>query len=78
MFCFRVTVGDFSACVNAATMALVDAGIPVKDLVCACSATYIEETSMLGEYATYMYNIVIVFSRILQILSRLRSIVGHF
>lgn len=36
-------------CINAATMALVDAGIPVKDMVCACSATFIEETSMLGK-----------------------------
>jgi exosome complex component RRP41 len=28
------------AAINAATLALVDAGIPMKDLVCACSAGY--------------------------------------
>lgn len=29
---------NYCACVNAATLALVDAGIPLRDLVCACSA----------------------------------------
>ena len=41
--------GDYSVCVNAATMALIDAGIPMKDFVCACSASYIEDTPILGE-----------------------------
>ena len=31
-------------------MAVVDAGIPLKDLVCACSATFIEDTTMIGEF----------------------------
>ena len=30
--------GRLCAAINAATLALVDAGIPMKDLVCACSA----------------------------------------
>ncbi|XP_016368331.1 exosome complex component RRP41-like [Sinocyclocheilus rhinocerous] len=29
--------GNYSACVNAATLALVDAGIPMRDYVCACT-----------------------------------------
>ncbi len=48
-------VGDYSVCVNAATMALIDAGIPMKDFVCACSASYIEDTPILGEFADAMY-----------------------
>ncbi|CAB3361063.1 Hypothetical predicted protein [Cloeon dipterum] len=30
---------NFSACVNAATLALIDAGIPLKDYVCSCTST---------------------------------------
>ena len=33
--------GTLCACINAATMALVDAGIPMQDLVVACSAGYV-------------------------------------
>jgi len=44
--------GDYSVCVNAATMALIDAGIPMKDFVCACSASYVEDTPILGELHT--------------------------
>nr|CAG4638669.1 EOG090X0BHT [Cyclestheria hislopi] len=33
--------GNYSACVNAATMALVDAGIPLKDTVVSCTASLI-------------------------------------
>ena len=32
--------GRLCAAINAASLALVDAGIPMKDLVCACSAGY--------------------------------------
>lgn len=32
--------GRLCAAINAATLALVDAGIPMKDFVCACSAGY--------------------------------------
>ncbi|KAK9702106.1 3prime exoribonuclease family, domain 1 [Popillia japonica] len=31
--------GIFPACVNAATLALIDAGIPIKEYVCACTAS---------------------------------------
>ncbi|XP_064394974.1 exosome complex component RRP41-like [Halichondria panicea] len=39
--------GNRSACINAATMALIDAGIPMRDYVCASSASFIEDTPML-------------------------------
>ncbi len=42
--------GNRSVCVNAATMALIDAGIPMRDFVCASSASFIEDTPMLGIY----------------------------
>ena len=32
---------------NAATLATIDAGIPLSDYVCACTATYLEETPIL-------------------------------
>nr|KAF6395764.1 exosome component 4 [Molossus molossus] len=28
--------GTYAACVNAATLAVLDAGIPMRDFVCAC------------------------------------------
>jgi exosome complex component RRP41 len=31
--------GNFSTCINAATLALIDAGIPLKDYVCSCTST---------------------------------------
>lgn len=33
--------GNYCACVNAATLALVDAGIPLRDYVTACTAGYV-------------------------------------
>lgn len=30
--------GNYSACVNGATLALIDAGIGMRDVVCACTA----------------------------------------
>lgn len=41
--------GNRCASINAGTLALIDAGIPMKDFVCACSATYLEDTPLLGE-----------------------------
>jgi exosome complex component RRP41 len=46
---------NYSACVNAATLAIIHAGIPIKDVVCACSAGYINDipivdVSHLEEY----------------------------
>ncbi|MBN3300409.1 exosome complex component RRP41 [Amia ocellicauda] len=35
--------GNYSACVNAATLAVVDAGIPLRDYVCSCSAGMVDE-----------------------------------
>lgn len=31
---------------NAATLAVIDAGIPMRDYVCACSAGFIEDTPL--------------------------------
>ena len=39
--------GNYCASVNAATLAVIDAGIPMKDFVCACSASYINDTSVV-------------------------------
>nr|CAG4641123.1 EOG090X0BHT [Eulimnadia texana] len=33
--------GNYSACVNAATLALIDAGIPLKDAVASCTASLV-------------------------------------
>ena len=56
-----MNLGDYSVCVNAATMALIDAGIPMKDYVCACSASYIEDTPILGKLnCRYVYNLYII------------------
>jgi len=43
-----VCVGIKSTCINAATLAFIDAGIPMKDYVCACSASFIEEQPIIG------------------------------
>ena len=39
--------GNYCACVNAATLAIIDAGIPIKDYVCACSAGFVNETPVV-------------------------------
>ncbi|KAJ8041666.1 Exosome complex component RRP41 [Holothuria leucospilota] len=36
--------GNYSACVNAATLAIIDAGIPMKDFVCASTAGFVSDT----------------------------------
>ncbi|KAG8534887.1 hypothetical protein GDO81_030024, partial [Engystomops pustulosus] len=38
--------GNYSTCVNAATLAVIDAGIPMRDYVCASSAGFIEDTPL--------------------------------
>ncbi|XP_075067308.1 exosome complex component RRP41 [Mixophyes fleayi] len=38
--------GNYSTCVNAATLAVIDAGIPMRDYVCAASAGFIEDTPL--------------------------------
>lgn len=42
--------GTRSACINAATLALADAGIPMRDLVTSCSAGYLNSTALLGKF----------------------------
>ena len=39
--------GNYCACVNAATLALVDAGIPLRDYVCACTASLMNDVPLL-------------------------------
>eukprot|EP00061_Rhincodon_typus_P009651 g33308.t1 len=39
--------GNYCACVNAATLAVIDAGIPMRDYVCACSTGFIEDTPLV-------------------------------
>ena len=39
--------GNYCASVNAATLALIDAGIPLKDYVCACSSSFIDDTPIV-------------------------------
>lgn len=39
--------GNYCACVNAATVALIDAGIPMKDFICACSASFIDDNPLV-------------------------------
>lgn len=38
---------NYSACVNAASLALVHAGIPIKDIVCSCSAGYFSGVTLV-------------------------------
>ena len=38
--------GTYAACVNAATLAVLDAGIPMRDFVCACSAGVVDGTAL--------------------------------
>ncbi|KAJ7338274.1 hypothetical protein JRQ81_011029 [Phrynocephalus forsythii] len=38
--------GNYCASVNAATLAVIDAGIPMRDYVCACSAGFVEDTAL--------------------------------
>jgi len=45
-------LGNRCASINAGTLALIDAGIPMKDFVCASSATYLEDTPMLGGHGS--------------------------
>jgi len=39
--------GNYCACVNAASLALMDAGVPMRDLVCACSASLCDDTPIV-------------------------------
>ena len=39
--------GTRCACINAAMLAIAEAGIPVRDLMAACAAGYLDSTSIL-------------------------------
>jgi len=39
--------GNYCACVNAATLALIDAGIPLVDYVSACTASLVQDTPLV-------------------------------
>lgn len=38
---------NMSACINAATLALIHAGVPIKDFVVSCSATLIDDNTLV-------------------------------
>ncbi|XP_034038959.1 exosome complex component RRP41 [Thalassophryne amazonica] len=38
--------GNYSVCVNVATLAVIDAGIPMRDYVCACTVGFVDETPL--------------------------------
>ncbi|XP_065652192.1 exosome complex component RRP41 [Hydra vulgaris] len=38
--------GIIAACINVATLALIDAGVPMKDFVCACTSSYVQEKNL--------------------------------
>ena len=39
--------GNYCACVNAATLALIDAGIPLRDYVTACTASLVDDKPLV-------------------------------
>lgn len=49
-YAYLYHVGIKSTCINAATLAIIDAGIPMKDYVCACSASFVEQQPILGKF----------------------------
>jgi hypothetical protein len=49
--------GTRSACINAATLALADAGIPMRDIVTSCSAGYLCSKPLLGKTPNYFFHI---------------------
>lgn len=53
-----IVSGNHAACINAVTMALIDAGVPMKDFVCACNAGLIEDTPLVGELVVIIHAMV--------------------
>lgn len=49
--------GTRAACINAATLALADAGIPMRDIVTSCSAGYLCSTPLLGMTLLYILSL---------------------
>ena len=50
--------GELAACINASTLALIDAGIAMQDFVVACDAGYLDSTVLLGESYSYSYSVL--------------------
>jgi len=44
---FQVDGGVLSACINATTLALIDAGIPMLDFLTSCTVGYLDQTILL-------------------------------
>lgn len=42
------SLGAYSACINAATLALIDAGVPMKDFICSCTAGLVDDKAIIG------------------------------
>jgi exosome complex component RRP41 len=45
-----VIVGVLQTAINAVTLALVDAGIPMNDYICATSAGLVDNNAILGKF----------------------------
>ena len=52
--------GNYCACVNAATLALIDAGIPLVDYVSACTASLVSSISV-KTYVAMTLEIIMLF-----------------
>lgn len=39
--------GNLSACINAATLALIDAGVSIRDFVCSCTSSWYRDTPLM-------------------------------
>ena len=50
--CMKADGGNYCACVNAATLALIDAGIPLVDYVSACTASLVSSINVKTCVAT--------------------------
>ncbi|XP_044727372.1 exosome complex component RRP41 isoform X3 [Chrysoperla carnea] len=49
--------GNFSACINGATLALIDAGIPLQEYLCACTASIVQNNTTLVDVSRMEENI---------------------
>jgi len=46
--------------INAVTLALVDAGIPMNDYICATSAGLVDDNAILGKPTTFSFSLLTV------------------
>ena len=49
--------GVLQTAINAVTLALVDAGIPMNDYICATSAGLVDDNAILGMAETVVINV---------------------